>query len=106
MSTRTKVALAAGLVIVVGILILRHRPGPQINRASYEQIQVGMTQAQVEAILGGPPGDYGARELEAYTHIGSEGQLPEVGRVERWLGTSAFIAVEFDGLGTATAKEL
>jgi outer membrane protein assembly factor BamE (lipoprotein component of BamABCDE complex) len=106
MSRRTTVAVAFGLVVALGILLARHRPGPHLDRAAYDRIEPGMTQAQVEAILGGPPGDYGARDLEDYVQTGGAGQLPGVGRVEHWLGKTAFVGVEFDDQGIVTAKEL
>jgi outer membrane protein assembly factor BamE (lipoprotein component of BamABCDE complex) len=106
MSRRTQVAVALGLAAVVGIVLARHRAGPHIDRAAYDRIEPGMTQAQVEAVLGGPPGDYGARDLEDYVQTGGAGQLPGVGRVAHWLGKTAFVGVEFDDRGVVTGKEL
>src|SRR5438093_6600232 len=106
MSTRLKVALAVCVMVGVGVFALRPRPGPRITRIAYEQIEIGMTQTQVQVLLGGPPGDYGARDMYSYDQIGSAGGLPEVGRVERWLGTCAFVSVEFDDQGRVAAKEL
>jgi len=57
--------LVLGLfVAVVGLagypVWREHRALPVgINRAGYDRIKVGMTEAEVEAILGGPPGYYG-----------------------------------------------
>ncbi len=47
------------------------RPGPRINEAAYEQIGEALaarplTLADVEAILGGPAGDYGGQEPGQY----------------------------------------
>jgi hypothetical protein len=50
--------LAVALVLFGALLPLvlpRHCP---VNRGAFERIEEGMTQAEVEAILGGPPGDY------------------------------------------------
>ena len=44
----------AGMLVVTQLL----RAGPAITPASYERIREGMTEAEVEAVLGGPPGDY------------------------------------------------
>jgi hypothetical protein len=49
----------AVLLVLVGILVPLVMPRPsRVTRANYERIEMGMTQAQVEEILGGPPGDY------------------------------------------------
>src|SRR5262249_59789044 len=40
------------------LVVPRHCP---VNRAACERIKEGMTQAEVYAILGGPPGDYRTR---------------------------------------------
>jgi hypothetical protein len=106
MSRRTKVAVGLGLAVLLGLFLVRQRSGPRIDRAAYDRIRPGMTQAQVEAVLGGPPGDYGAHDLEDYTQTGGDGRLLEVGRVERWVGKTAFVSVEFDDRGAVTAKEL
>src|SRR5262245_29182227 len=37
--------------------------GRRINRAGFDRIKDGMTRAEVEAILGAPPGDYTARKV-------------------------------------------
>jgi hypothetical protein len=53
--------LAAALVLFGALLPLvlpRHCP---VNRTACERIKEGMTQTEVEAILGGPPGDYTTR---------------------------------------------
>jgi hypothetical protein len=57
--------LAVGVVFAGALLALvlpRHCP---VTRAAYERIEPGMTQADVEQILGGPPGDYRTRPVHA-----------------------------------------
>jgi hypothetical protein len=39
-------------------LLMPPSPTSQINRASFDAIRVGMSEAEVEEILGGPAGDY------------------------------------------------
>ena len=55
----------AGLALLVAAcgvwMIVANRHG--ITADGYEKIQNGMTQQQVEAILGGPPGDYGPESV-------------------------------------------
>ena len=37
---------------------------PRLRYENYSRIQKGMTQAQVENLLGGPPGNYGFNQIE------------------------------------------
>jgi hypothetical protein len=53
------VAVVVALVCVLLPLMLPYRS--PVTRAAHERIEEGMTQAEVEAILGGPPGDYRTR---------------------------------------------
>jgi hypothetical protein len=51
--------LAVGLAVVVVVGAFALWPGQsKITRESFDRIQKGMSRAEVEAILGGPPGDY------------------------------------------------
>jgi hypothetical protein len=58
MRRRTLLVVLAGLSVVCvgGVVLLRPRED-RITRANYDRIEVGMSRADVEAILG-PPGDY------------------------------------------------
>ncbi len=51
-------AAAASLGLTVCVSVWQVSGPHPVNRANFERIQVGMTQAEVEAILGCPPGDY------------------------------------------------
>ena len=56
------VASLAVVLLVVGALLPLVMPWRcPVNRAASEQIEEGMSQAEVYAILGGPPGDYRTR---------------------------------------------
>ncbi|MCI0680577.1 MAG: hypothetical protein L0Y71_00620 [Gemmataceae bacterium] len=45
------------------VVLLMTRPASPINRVNFKKIQVGMTLAEVEAIIGLPPGDYSTGSL-------------------------------------------
>ncbi len=54
------VLLAVLLLVGSGAWLLWPRtPGHRINRESLRQIHFGMTEPEIEAVLGVPPGDYG-----------------------------------------------
>jgi hypothetical protein len=82
------VLLTVALLLLGAMLPLvlpRHCP---VNRAAYERIEKEMTRAEVEAILGGPPGDYRTRpgfDVEGLLH---PGRAP-------WFGDDGFIMVIF-----------
>jgi hypothetical protein len=64
------VAFLALALLLVGtslpLVVPRRCP---VSRAACERIKEGMTQAEVEAILGGPPGDYRIRPSETAEYI-------------------------------------
>jgi hypothetical protein len=67
------VLLATAPSAILWLRAARHQP--RITREAYKQIQLGMSLAEVEAILGGPPGDYSSRKWSG------EGAIHEL-----WLG--------------------
>ncbi len=62
--------LLAGLAVALllgGVLFALLRPWHcPVNRAAFERIEEGMTKAEVEKILGGPPGDYRTDQEPAF----------------------------------------
>jgi hypothetical protein len=63
--------IGAALALAGGVWLLWPEPHPSINRGSAAKIQAGMTPAEVEAILGGPPRD----DRTAPTELG--GAVPD-----------------------------
>lgn len=52
-------AMLTGAVLIAGVCIAITPGPPRPCRATFEQVQEGMTAADVEATVGGPPGYYG-----------------------------------------------
>src|SRR5437763_435590 len=48
----------ASVLIALAIVLLWPPPESRPSRATFEQVRVGMTRAEVEATVGGPPGYY------------------------------------------------
>jgi hypothetical protein len=105
--------VALAVVVAVGVVALWPRPRPQpssrITRENFDRIKVGMTRAEVEAILG-PEGDHRTRHGETEMLDGSwnpdwthDGPLMATWRdpaggpsVGVWISDSVFILIYFD----------
>ncbi len=116
-------ALAAGVLVLlaVGAFVLRPRP----SRATLENrglLREGMTRAEVQAVLGGPPGDYRTGPTRAapmppmrffpekwpprgqwewQPRIPKDWDIPPERSTDRWDGDSVTITVGFDDEGRA-----
>src|SRR5947209_4405380 len=56
---KSSLAVLAVFLVLLGVLLPVLLPRPsKVTRAAFERIEVGMNQKEVEAVLGGPPGDY------------------------------------------------
>ena len=91
----------AGAVVAGWWLARPAGPGPEPRppdwAAGFERVRPGMSLAEVEALMGGPPGNYG-RGLEQGMSL--EGVLVPPGTVERaWADDGARYEVYFDPAG-------
>src|SRR4051812_8749026 len=66
-----------GLSLLGGLVVLSvacgywlTRPTPRVTEESFAEIQPGMTIEQVEAIIGGPPGNYSGRPAQGAYPLG------------------------------------
>jgi hypothetical protein len=97
--------LAVAVVAVpVGLQAWRqaHSPDRFIDREHYHRIKKGMTQDEVEAILGVPPGVYSNKRIRypILYHVWAE---PLHKRVESWTGDEGIVEVTFDGQDTVVS---
>jgi hypothetical protein len=116
--TRRRLFLFAALAALgVASTVAFLWPRPRVTKESYERIKLGMTRPEVEALLGGPPGDYtsGPRRptddkfvqdvredvREIWLRPGGTMLLP---RHERWQGDAGDLGVSFDPAGRALEK--
>jgi HAMP domain-containing protein len=95
-------AAFAALLLVGGWLL---RPHTRIGQETYLKINNGMTQAEIEALIGGPPGNYGVGEGEI--DLGASWGLAyqPSPNARLWLGPTVAIEVAFED-GRATSKAL
>jgi hypothetical protein len=102
------VAAAAGVTVAGGWFVLRP---PGINRRGFDCIEVGMSRPEVEAFLGGPPGDYSDKVLipRGSCCIPLECVAPETdvstSRPELWSANERTVVVYFHTDGTVADKE-
>src|SRR5689334_11185034 len=78
----------SAITVVCGWLALSNAMAPSINRQAFERIQLGMSEEEVEHILGGPPGRYTNRRI----YIPMEGTTFQ----RWWIGSQAVVIVSFD----------
>jgi hypothetical protein len=101
---RLLVVLALAALGVAGTWVLWPRP-PRVTRARFDRIQPGMTLADVQAIVGGPPADY--RSGPTTLGVGSREILAGAARpaeVRTWKTDEATVVVSFDADGHAVVK--
>ena len=101
------VFLAITASAILWVRAARHQP--RISIDSYNQIQEGMSQAEVEAILGGPPGDYSSRKWAGETRVGFPGGILSIGpldndRAKNWSGEELTITLWFDPAGRVIGR--
>jgi hypothetical protein len=108
--------LAAYLLCAPNSHPVRVVPPHRISRASFEQIREGMTRAEVEALLGVPPGEYRDEDPDSPSMLGDAviASLSPDGPVgsityrwlpcEEWMANADRICVFFTHEGGATVK--
>ncbi len=97
----TALAAGAGLAVYRSIIT---PPRRTLNAAGFDQVRVGMTRAEVEQLLGGPPGDY-CRYPGGGMTITTEGVRAPPGSVEQiWFDERNRFEVWFDAEGRVTAS--
>ena len=103
---RRKLAWIGGLLclIAAGLLFAWLQMGGRLNVDGFSQIEPGMTQAEVEALLGGPPGNYG-RYSGKFGEMTQEAYLAPPGSVEKiWCNDERRFEIYFDQEGRVVGK--
>jgi hypothetical protein len=105
--TRWRLFLGVGLLAVIGAGVVvgwwAAATPAGVNRISYLRIGQGMRHEQVEAILGGPPGNY---RTDGIDRIFMEGGLHRIGyRRQFWYGDDGDALIEFDSDKRVASRE-
>jgi hypothetical protein len=101
---------ALSLLVCISLILIVHRK-VAADRASFVSICAGMSQNEVETILGGPPGDYTTRPTVFYSQEGQCLQPVDQSvedttslHEEIWFSDDGAIMVRFDDKGHAVFK--
>jgi hypothetical protein len=88
------VGASAVFLAVLIVVYLRHCALLPIDKATCDKVERGMTRPEVEAILGGPPGNYTGLFFKKDIAV----PLTVAGSASRaqWTGTSGVLIVFFD----------
>jgi hypothetical protein len=90
------------LAIILAFLLWQFSgatPGRRLAHENYPLVRLGMSQAEVEELLGGPPGNYG-RYANGKSMMTLEGYIPPAGAAERvWCDDSNRLEIYFDAEG-------
>src|SRR5687768_7409723 len=98
MRKRLLTTLAVLAVLLAGgyLTLWWTAPRHNISQAGFDAIQLGMTQEEVEAILGGPPGIYGRKdpdEVPWFDQIDGNSRDRWALPMMQWVGDNFGIAV-------------
>jgi hypothetical protein len=95
---------AVGLLGLVGLSVVAFRErGPGVTPANYERIRDGMTEQEVEALLGGPATGTRTAPL-AGSYVPEEFEAAGVERLREWVGDGTYVFVGFDKAGAVNWK--
>jgi hypothetical protein len=100
MCTRGRLLAAFGLVVIaIAVFALGRKPPARLQVENFNSIRNGMTLAEVESLLGGPPGDYGENRggIECMTAEGMSWPPSSVERV--WHDDTNRLEIAFDPEG-------
>jgi hypothetical protein len=95
---KTKRIILVLSILLMGFVVWVILRKPKIDERTYQSIQNGMTSEQVEALIGGPPGDYGSGEVTGGDFVvqGTE--------AKKWLGERIGFVIYFSNDDTVAAK--
>jgi hypothetical protein len=101
MKERLKIVVPYSIAIValVALVLFIFHKRVRIDAFTCSCIKPGMTQRQVESILGGPPGEYNSGQREIVIGLAGHNRYSDGSRVEDWGGEDGVIQVTFDAQG-------
>ncbi len=106
------IGIAGFAVLGAGLIACLTSPGDRISRASYNEIKAGMSEQEVQVLLGGPAGDYtGGRYCIPMLMGGCRlctdelyGNLADVRLRLEWTGSKGAVWIGLDEHGKVMQK--
>ena len=93
--------LLLALLAVIGFLLIVHWTSPQINRLTFDRIQIGMSESDLVALLNCRPGKY---TTDSIASLIDGPNLSLHSRRRSWIGDGGAIVVTFDADGEVDGK--
>lgn len=106
--SRRRIVWGVALLAVAALLLFWQFGGRESDRRlaveNFPRVRAGMSQAEVEELLGGPPGNYG-RFAGGETGMTLEGYISPAGAVERvWCDDANRFEIYFDAGGRVAGQ--
>lgn len=100
---------AMGLLVVLllaGASLLNSRPWQRstLDLAAFKMVTPGMNRAEVERLLGGPPGDYGFHQGGPTSEVILDWELPPEAHLQEWFNDQFKLQIAFDAQGRVLDK--
>jgi hypothetical protein len=91
-------------LIIIALWVYLSPDGSGFGDVQYDHIRVGMTQQEVEDLLGSPPGDYSPSDYAPWD-LGEPHYTSTDGNVGIWMNDRILIEVIFDADGRVVRKQ-
>lgn len=102
------IAACCGTICCLGAtyLLLYDLPKRRINPANCDKITEGMTEAEVEGVLGSPTESKDRSQMNLFKAVrsGNGWRSPRIMKTSTWIGTDHVIEVDFGEKGTVEGR--
>jgi hypothetical protein len=92
------------MVALAGAVYLLGWHPRTLHWSNLGKIETGMTEIEVERLLGGPPGDYGTGIRSAIRRLFRENQRAKDAGASNWWSNRGVLTVRFDDSGRAVDR--
>src|SRR4051812_21014952 len=104
-SRRRRLLVGLALLVAVGLVgagaVAGLTPWVRIDEETFQRIKRGMSRAEAEALLGGPPGDYATGRVTTIRPFWTDRLFIDL---QVWSGDAGKMYVWFDSVGVCDAK--
>ncbi len=104
MTRQRRFLLIAGVLVCLASSLWWYTGVAEIRWANYSKVTEGMMRAEVESLLGGPPGDYSSRSIRLRRILNFEGGSFRSATWSQWISNQSRYTVHFDNAGRVAGK--